>query len=362
MSQFSRFKSNMNIYTSHYKNENQFIKDILSICSENNIKLILPSHNETEIFARNKDLFKGMLPALFPDEAHCKIFNNKSSSYDLVEDLGIPTPKRIKYKNTDNLYKILKKEDCNHTVIKLLTGNSSKGVFYANSPLKAQKIVKNLIKEYNLDINRLPQVEERIEGEGYGCSVLYWKGEYITHFTHRRLREKILTGGTSTYREASINKNIEIATKKIFDSIGYNGLAMCEFKVCKKTGKFWFIEVNPRMWGSISLPIEAGTEFPYLAWLCATKGPEAAKQYDQERIKDDTWRAKWLLGEAFLLISLLRELKFKEIYKIFTEKKPNSIDDFFWDDPLVLLGEIFAYLKSTILNRSTNPSEKGMIG
>ena len=63
----------------------------------------------------------------------------------------------------------------------------------------------------------------------------YWEGTYIAGFTHRRLRDKIPTGGTSTLREASAHKGIEVATRKIFETIGWHGLAMCEFKVCPKT-------------------------------------------------------------------------------------------------------------------------------
>ena len=129
-------------------------------------------------------------------------------------------------------------------------------------PEHTQNLVTELIEKYKLTPSRYPQIEEYVNGEGYGCSVLYSKGKFITHFTHRRLRDKIETGGTSTYREAAVHKGIEAATKAIFNSLGWNGLAMCEFKVCPDTGRFWFIEINPRMWGSISLAIESGVQFP----------------------------------------------------------------------------------------------------
>ena len=57
MSQFSRLSSRFKKYTSHYEDENKFISDILNICSSKEIKLILPSHNETEIIARHRDKF-----------------------------------------------------------------------------------------------------------------------------------------------------------------------------------------------------------------------------------------------------------------------------------------------------------------
>jgi predicted ATP-grasp superfamily ATP-dependent carboligase len=362
MSQFSRFSSGFEKYTSHFVDEEQFISDLSKICSARDIKMILPSHNETEVIARHRDRFKPSLVAMIPDEAHCRIFNNKSKAYDFVASLGIPTPSRVKYQDPNSVAQILRNRGVKKTVIKLLTGNSSKGVYHASSPEDAEMIVKSLIQEFGLVRSRYPQVEEYVRGEGYGCSVLYSKGTFITHFTHKRLRDKIDTGGTSTYREASMHDGIEAATRVICDSIGWNGLAMCEFKVCPNTGNFWFIEVNPRMWGSISLAIESGVQFPYLAWLCATQGEARALAYNASCSTNVNWRARWLLGDIFVFVSKLLSREYASAWAILTEEKADSIDDFFWDDPLAFVGEVFAYLKSTISNRSTNPSKKGMLG
>lgn len=362
MSQFSRFSSGFSKYTSHYEDENKFISDILNICSLKEIKLILPAHNETEIIARHRHKFSDDLVAMIPDESHCRMFNNKSDAYDFVSGIGIPVPSRIEYDNPNLISQILKSKGMKKTVIKLLTGNSSKGVFYGENPDDAQSIAKQLIEEYRLDKSRYPQIEEYVEGEGYGCSVLYSKGQFIAQFTHKRLREKIETGGTSTYRETAIHNGIEAATKTIFNSIGWNGLAMCEFKVCPKTGRFWFVEVNPRMWGSISLAIESGVQFPYLAWLCATQGAKQAIDYHASCNLNSSWKARWLLGDIFIILGKLLKLDLKTAFQILSEDKADSIDDLFWDDPFVFPGEVLAYLKSTISKRSINPSEKGMIG
>ena len=362
MSQFSRYSSGFKKYTSHYEDENKFISDLLDICSSQKIKLILPSHNETEIIARHRNKFSDSLVAMIPDETHCRMFNNKSAAYDYVSEIGIPVPKRINYADPNLVSQLLKSKGVEKTVIKLLTGNSGKGVFYGKNPEHAQSVVEELIQKYKLIPRRYPQIEEYVEGEGYGCSVLYSSGKFITHFTHRRLRDKIETGGTSTFREATVHEGIEAATKTIFDSLGWNGLAMCEFKVCPETGRFWFIEVNPRMWGSISLAIESGVQFPYLAWLCATQGASQAIDYHAGCTVNLNWKARWLLGDIFIVLGKVLKLEFKAAWHILSEEKADSIDDFFWDDPFVFLGEVLAYLKTTISKRSINPSEKGMLG
>jgi predicted ATP-grasp superfamily ATP-dependent carboligase len=93
---------------------------------------------------------------------------------------------------------------------------------------EAVETVRRLVREFELPADRLPQVEEYVSGEGWGCSVLYWHGRLVASFTHRRVREKIATGGTSTLREAVANAAIEQAAQRIFDAIGWHGLAMSE--------------------------------------------------------------------------------------------------------------------------------------
>ena len=362
MCQFSRRSSGFKKYTSHYLDEHQFIEDLVKICATSKIRLILPSHNETEIIARHRQRFPPALVAMVPHESHCRIFNNKAEAYDYVSSLGVPIPRKIHYSDPNSVGLLLQEKGLKKTVIKLLTGNSGKGVFYAEDPDDAQIVVKKLIDEYQLSPDRYPQIEEYVVGEGYGCSVLYSNGEFIADFAHRRLRDKVATGGTSTFREVADNDGIKSAARTIFDSLGWNGLAMCEFKVCPKTGKYWFIEINPRMWGSISLAIESGVEFPYLAWLSATHGVDRAREYHNSCALSSTWRARWLLGDLFVILGQLRRLELRSILNSTRRDKADSTDDFFWDDPLVFVGEVLAYLKSTIVHRSTNPSEKGMLG
>jgi predicted ATP-grasp superfamily ATP-dependent carboligase len=358
MSQFSRFNKGFSKYTSHYADEDLFVDEIKEICEKNQVDLIFPSHNETEILSKNRKSLGNELCRLVPIYEHCALFNNKSLSYDFAESIGIPVPKRFAYESPDTLPKLLHEKG--PFVIKLLTGNSSKGVYYAETSMDASKIVHELIDRYKLTPPRYPQVEERVDGEGWGCSVLYWQGKLIADFTHRRLREKISTGGTSTMREHSTNNNIRDAALAIFSKIGWHGLAMCEFKVCPKTNKFWFIEVNPRMWGSIPLAINSGVDFPYLALLCALKGPEVAIRHIRDSNLQNNHKSRWLLGDLTLVAQNLSRLNIREVFSIYRDKA-DSLDDFYWDDPLVFLGQVLSYSLNTLKSLSLNPEEKGMV-
>jgi predicted ATP-grasp superfamily ATP-dependent carboligase len=361
MCQSSLLKVAFERYPSHYIDEEAFVQRIADICSEHSISLILPSHNETEILARHKHRFPGSLSALLPDASHCALFNNKRMSYDFARSLDVPVPCRVEYSDPATIANAIGDAGVTRTVIKLLTGNSAKGVYYAETPKAAQEISLRLIEQYDLEPHRYPQIEERVVGDGWGRSVLYWHGGLVQGFTHRRLREKLSTGGTSTLRESAVHRELEEAAKRIFDRVGWHGLAMAEFKVCPRSGRFWFIEVNPRMWGSIPLAISAGAEFPYLAWLCAMRGIEEAKAYSAQHPIRHPWRSRWLLGDALVA---LRQIFAGQLSAGGRTAwcGADAVDDFFWNDPFVLAGEALYYASNALRKRSLNPSEEGMLG
>ena len=114
------------------------------------------------------------------------------------------------------------------------------------------------------------------------------------------------------------------------------------------------------MWGSIPLAINAGVEFPYLAWLCASQGPDLAKAYAASCDTKTNYRSRWLLGELLLVVKNFLSLRIPSAFKILFEKV-DSTDDFYWDDPLAFVGEVTYYVSNSAAKLSINPEEKGML-
>ena len=130
------------IYTSHYESEDRFIKCIIEICKKRKIDFILGSHDEVEVLSKFSNLLPTGVGSLLPSHQHCQIFNNKALAYGLAERAGLPVPKRLTY-NLNNLYDKLVENKMEKTVIKLLKGNSSKGVFMQMIP-KYGRVSKKL--------------------------------------------------------------------------------------------------------------------------------------------------------------------------------------------------------------------------
>ena len=113
-----------------------------------------------------------------------------------------------------------------------------------------------------------PIVQEKVEGDGEGVSVLLGEGSrLIRAICHRRLREYPISGGPSTcciteYDEAKID-----AAVRLLAHFGFVGLAMVEFKGGR------ILEINPRVWGTFPLTVFAGAGF------CESYAREAAGEH-----------------------------------------------------------------------------------
>lgn len=362
MSQWSRFKVGFSRYPNYYANEAAFVDRIASLCAIHNVKYIFPSHNETEILAKHRRLLPVGTDRLIPHFEHCALLNNKSRATELAKSLNIPVPRKLSYRAVSEIEQNAKNLGFTRMVVRLLTGNSAKGVYFANSGAEAQQLVHSLVARYRLASDRYPMIEEWVSGSDVSCAVLYWDGEPIVDFCHKSLREKTVNGGTSTFREAFSHVGISQASRQLFTEIKWHGLAQVDFKWCEETNKFWFIEVNPRLWGSLPLAVSGGIEFPYLAWLCAERGPAYAKEYASRLPKKNPWRVQWLLGDLTVALATMIRGDLSMAKTILKDTfRADFHDDLPAGDPYVFWGELINYLLRVVKSRSLNPEQSGMV-
>ena len=106
-----------------------------------------------------------------------------------------------------------------------------------------------------------------------GVEALFnYQSEPRAVFVHRRLREYPMSGGPSTLRESVAAPELAELGVKLLRAMNWQGVAMVEFKVDPRDGVPKLMEVNPKFWGSIALPIAAGIDFPFLLYRLATEG------------------------------------------------------------------------------------------
>jgi len=81
----------------------------------------------------------------------------------------------------------------------------------------------------------------------------------------------IAEGVTSYVRSVRLPELLEIAGR-FAAAAGWNGMAELEFKRDARDGTYKILEINPRFWAWVELPICCGVDFPFYYYQMATRG------------------------------------------------------------------------------------------
>ncbi|HZW89799.1 MAG TPA: ATP-grasp domain-containing protein, partial [Myxococcaceae bacterium] len=144
-------------------------------------------------------------------------------------------------------------------------GGAPSRVLQVDDPVTARAEVARWLRHY-----RRVLVQGHVPGAGVGVFLLMVNGHPRARFAHRRLHEVPHTGGVSSLRESVRYQDIEAHALSVLRRIGWNGVAMLEYRRDPSTGDFRLLELNARFWGSLHLALAAGVDFPRLlldAWL-----------------------------------------------------------------------------------------------
>ena len=144
-------------------------------------------------------------------------------------------------------------------------------------------------------------LQEYCPGEGVGLGVLMHHGEPLAMFQHRRLKELPYTGGVGV---TAVSEPLDpwLATQVIIllRALHWEGIAMVEFRQDSASGRTVLMEVNGRYWGSLSLAVQAGVDFPLYDWqLAHGQVPTVPNQYAIGM----KWR--WMAGDLIRLHGIL---------------------------------------------------------
>ena len=124
-------------------------------------------------------------------------------------------------------------------------------------------------------------VQEYCLGEGVGIEMLIHGGECLACFQHRRLKEHPPSGGVAVVAIAEApDKALVGASRKLLRALEWEGVAMVEFRQNPADGTAVLMEVNGRFWGTTSLPLQAGLQFPVYQWrLLHGQEPKIPERY-----------------------------------------------------------------------------------
>lgn len=265
MGSFSRYASQKAVYPSP-ENEDHFISWLIDAGKKKKFDILFPIDERTmePVTKHLSDLERHMtIPVV--DHDTFMIARNKAKTMEYAGKLNIPVPRTFVFNTEEEVLNTLKLMPT-PVVIKARKSSGSRGLSYVTDRRQLHGEYRKIHSKYPF-----PLVQEYIPSGGntYGVEGLCRHGTVLRMFVHRRIREFPINGGPSTLRESVYKPDIVSHAQKLLKAVNWHGVAMLEFKEDPRTGECVLIEINPKFWGSIALPIAAGVDFPHLLYQLA---------------------------------------------------------------------------------------------
>lgn len=334
-SRFARSRAQRIVYTSPRVSIKRFITDVLGALDGHGSCLMFGMNEETMVpFLDVSESLPTTLKLAYPTHAGLRVALDKLQATRYAEEAGFRVPVTS---TTDELDDFMRRVTgpfvVKPRVSRCKVGDriQSAEVAYAATALELERLVET----WTLSCAE-PIVQTRILGDGYGLFFLFDRGHYVAHCAHRRLREYPLDGGPSVLRcsvalpELIVNRAI-----RMLERLEWHGVCMVELKGPPHDP--YFLEINPRFWGSLQLAVHAGVNFPSMLYRLATgelqKSPAVRTHYTEGV---SSW---WLRGQIARSLELLQRRGMlvgglQGLREMFPSRPLPDLDTFRIDDPL----------------------------
>jgi predicted ATP-grasp superfamily ATP-dependent carboligase len=213
-------------------------------------------------------------PILPKPEALLQVLD-KQKTLAVARSLGINTPQTTELSSLTHLealletlsYPVVLKWKDPAAVMHLLSSNGlplHKAEYAANA-----EELRAIGKRYEA-IGKWPLIQEYCPGYGLGQFFFMHNGKALRRFQHLRVAEWPPEGGFSSVCDSlPLNEHLELQDQSIalLHAIGWEGVAMVEYRFDPKTGRAVLMEINGRFWGSFPLAVHCQAKFALLAYF-----------------------------------------------------------------------------------------------
>jgi protein-tyrosine-phosphatase/predicted ATP-grasp superfamily ATP-dependent carboligase len=273
--------------------------------------------------------------AVIPSNDALDIALDKEKTWQLARDLRIPVPASILFSSTAEIgtagqFPVVLKPT--HSKVMLGSELSTLAVAVVKNEAERQKHLRCWLPVTPV------QQQQYVSGRGVGVELLFDHGKKVWHFAHERVHEYPLSGGASSYRRSIMPPaNMLLDADRLLTALKWHGVAMVEFKMDAR-GQYWLMEINPRLWGSLALSLDAGVDFPNGLLQIASGQPLAPQPqykvhyYTRDLRTDVDWLKSNLRADPQdpLLHTRSRSFSFLELLRPLTGRE--SWDHFDWRD------------------------------
>jgi protein-tyrosine-phosphatase/predicted ATP-grasp superfamily ATP-dependent carboligase len=239
----------------------ELVDALVNLIQDENFDMLIPTSDPSlALAARHYDRLRSLLHPGCPPAHIVDRVLNKAATLAAAEGLGIKVPFSFAISNIDDLEALSGRLRFPVVVKPAERGVLTFKVAYCqNAPqlvgfVSANQCGPLLVQEY-------------CPGVGVGIEILMHQGKAIATFQHRRLKEAPSSGGVAVMAIAEeVEPALAQASFDLLRAIEWEGPAMVEYRYDRPSGQAALMEINGRFWGTTSLPILAGLDFPLYHW------------------------------------------------------------------------------------------------
>ena len=295
----SRFVSRRVVVPDNTRDPQAFGDALLAEAGNHDVLFPVGMHS-IEVVARRRAEFEDRTRFLLAPWETIARADYTATLLEVAEAAGIPQPPRFRLRDHASLEQMARV-----VTYPAIVKTGIEGTLAPSARYRVVRTPAELVDAYRALSAHTPEpiVQQIIEGETVAYEALHdEEGREIAGFCHRRLREYPLTGGPSTYCESLRHEAVEEYGRRLLKALGWRGLAMVEFKMDARTNTPMLMEINPRPWGSMALPIRAGTDFPWLWYRAAREGAIEAQPSFRAGV-----RVRFLVNDLQAVVARLRQ-------------------------------------------------------
>lgn len=260
--------------------EDGFKARLIELCSAMAVPPVLfPTSDQSVSFvSRHREELANCALFSLPDSETLNKIINKDGTFDLASSFGVPIPATHVPTNMADIRGIAKQINFpvifkpNDTFSGFLPGNA-KNITFRTKQEMLQFFEANPACS---DKGVLQEIIWGGDGYIYVCAGYFNKsGDPLALYTGRKIRQHLPDYGVTCCGESVYVPEIEQISVNFMKKLTYWGLAAVEFTRDRKTGKYYFLEINARSYYHNSLFLSCGINLPLAAYMDMVPGGTA---------------------------------------------------------------------------------------
>jgi predicted ATP-grasp superfamily ATP-dependent carboligase len=224
-----------------------------------------------DVIARYQDEIRKRYRLVLPSREILDIALDKAQTVQFFRDYDLSVPKTMEVNDASTLSQW---GNCYPAVFKPRRGKGGRGQVVVNSFSDALDFLNKaeITREEYILQEWIPGPVSNLFNCGLVCAP---GGKVRAAYSGQRLgvtqSSSVLEGVSSYARSIRVQELIDIAST-VAKETGWEGMAEFEFKKDDRDGRYKLLEINPRFWASIQLPVSCGIDFPKLYYTIARHG------------------------------------------------------------------------------------------